>query len=181
MYYVGHGEAGTATHEPRLINSSPPSAAYMRRWTGSVLIQAMPCRLFGVKPLPEPMLTVNWTLVNNFRWNSSRNTKLFIHENAFEIVVCEMAAILSRARWVTKMARKWISQLSRSKHNLSFNYKRRICPIRGEEQTWTFTIFSKYATVMTSQLPIQQQCNYRYSWLAPNGNYVIVHNKTSHA
>ena len=43
---------------------------------------------------------VNWTLVNILRWNSNRNTKLFIHENAFENVLCEMATILSRGRWV---------------------------------------------------------------------------------
>ena len=36
-------------------NSSLPSAAYMRRWTGSALVQVMACRLFGAKPLPEPM------------------------------------------------------------------------------------------------------------------------------
>ena len=41
----------------RPINSSPPSAAYMRQWTGSSLVQVMPCRLFGAKPLPEPKLT----------------------------------------------------------------------------------------------------------------------------
>ena len=35
---------------------SPPSAAYMRQWTGSALLQVMACRLFGDKPLPEPML-----------------------------------------------------------------------------------------------------------------------------
>ena len=44
-----------------LINSSPPSAAYMRQSTGSPLFQVMACRLFGAKPLPEPML-VNWAL-----------------------------------------------------------------------------------------------------------------------
>ena len=37
-----------------LLNS--PSAAYMCQWTGSSLIQLMACRLFGAKPLPEPML-----------------------------------------------------------------------------------------------------------------------------
>ena len=37
------------------INSSPPSAAYMRRWIGSGLVQVMACRLFGAKPLPQPM------------------------------------------------------------------------------------------------------------------------------
>ena len=38
------------------INSFLPSAAYMRRWTGSALVQVMACPLFGAKPLPEPML-----------------------------------------------------------------------------------------------------------------------------
>ena len=34
----------------------PPSAAYMRRWTGSALVHVMACRLSGAKPLPEPLL-----------------------------------------------------------------------------------------------------------------------------
>ena len=38
------------------LNSSSPSAAYMRRWSGPTLAQVMACRLFGVKQLPEPML-----------------------------------------------------------------------------------------------------------------------------
>ena len=37
-------------------NSSPPGTAYMRQWTGSLLVQVMACRLFGAKPLPEPVL-----------------------------------------------------------------------------------------------------------------------------
>ena len=37
------------------INPSPPSAAYMHQWTGSSLVQVMACRLFGAKPLPEPI------------------------------------------------------------------------------------------------------------------------------
>ena len=51
-----------AQHEPEIIgsltnvNSSPPSAAYMHQWTGSALVQVMACRLFGAKPLSEPML-----------------------------------------------------------------------------------------------------------------------------
>ena len=40
----------------RGLNSSPPSTTYMRQWTGSALVQVMACRLFGAKPLPEPML-----------------------------------------------------------------------------------------------------------------------------
>ena len=43
---------------------------------------------------------VNWTLRNKLYWNFDQNTKLFIHENAFENIVYEMAAILSRERWI---------------------------------------------------------------------------------
>ena len=39
-----------------LIKSLRPSDAYMRRWTGSSSVQIMACRLFGAKPLSEPML-----------------------------------------------------------------------------------------------------------------------------
>ena len=38
------------------LNSSPPSAAYMRRWNGSTLGQIIACCLFGVKPLSKSML-----------------------------------------------------------------------------------------------------------------------------
>ena len=38
------------------LNSSPPSAAYMRQWIGSALIQIMAWRIFGAKPLSKPML-----------------------------------------------------------------------------------------------------------------------------
>ena len=37
-------------------NSSPPTAAYMGRWTESALVQVMACRLSSPKPLPEPLL-----------------------------------------------------------------------------------------------------------------------------
>ena len=33
-----------------------PSATYMRKWTVSSLVLVMACRLFGAKPLPEPLL-----------------------------------------------------------------------------------------------------------------------------
>ena len=40
---------------------------------------------------------VNWTLRNKFRWNFNRNSNIFIDENTFENVVCEMLSISSRA------------------------------------------------------------------------------------
>ena len=39
------------------VNSFPPGAECMRLWTGATLLQVMACRLFGAKPLPEPMMT----------------------------------------------------------------------------------------------------------------------------
>ena len=38
------------------VNSSPPSAAHIRQWIGSALVQIMPCHLFGTKPLSKPTL-----------------------------------------------------------------------------------------------------------------------------
>ena len=39
---------------------------------------------------------VNWTIGNKLQWNSIKNSNILIQENAFEDVVREMAAILSR-------------------------------------------------------------------------------------
>ena len=54
----------------------------------------MACRLVGAKPLSETMLEYcqldSWEQSQrNFNWNSN----IFIQENAFENVVCEMASI----------------------------------------------------------------------------------------
>ena len=72
----------------------------MRQRTELALVRVMACCLFGTKPLLEPMLTL---LIEPLGTNFSEiqiKTKFFIHENAFENVVFEMAAILSRGRWV---------------------------------------------------------------------------------
>ena len=39
------------------LNPLRPGEANMRHGTVSSLVQAMSCRLFGTKPLPEPMMT----------------------------------------------------------------------------------------------------------------------------
>ena len=39
---------------------------------------------------------INWTLRDKLQWNFNQNTKHFIHKNASENIVFEMAAILSR-------------------------------------------------------------------------------------
>ena len=45
---------------------------------------------------------VNWTLGTKLQWNLDRNPNIFIQENAFESVVCETAAILSRPQCVKR-------------------------------------------------------------------------------
>ena len=48
---------------------------------------------------------VNWTLRNELQWNLNRSSNNFIQENAFESVVCEMAAILSWPQCVNNTSR----------------------------------------------------------------------------
>ena len=79
----------------------PPSSAYVHQWIGSAVVQIMACRLFGDKPLSKQCwVIVNWTLWHKLQWICYQNTNLFFHENASDTIVCEMAAILSRRRWV---------------------------------------------------------------------------------
>ena len=84
--------------QPRLDKSSPPRDTYRRQWIASALVQIMTSRLFGAKPLSKLMLCYcQLDLKNKLKWNFNQNTKIFIHENTSENIVCEMAAILSRA------------------------------------------------------------------------------------
>ena len=52
-YFCASPYSVVTTNANACLNSSPPSA---RQWNGSALLQIMACRLFGAKPLPEPML-----------------------------------------------------------------------------------------------------------------------------
>ena len=58
----------------------------------------MACRLSGAKPLSKPMLGYCQLDPLEQTLNFNQDMKLFIHENASEYIVCEMAAILSRGR-----------------------------------------------------------------------------------
>ena len=51
----------------------------------------------------KPCNIVNWTLRNKLQWNVTRNSYIFIKENPFENVVCEMASILSRPQCVNSL------------------------------------------------------------------------------
>ena len=77
---------------------SPPGAAYLRvresgqHWFSYWLVAYSAPRHY----LNQCWANVNWTHRNKLQWNFTQNTKLSIHENASENIVCEMAAILSR-------------------------------------------------------------------------------------
>ena len=45
----------------------------------------------------------NWNIRNKLQWNLNRKSDILIPENAFENVVCEMTAMLSRPLYVKKM------------------------------------------------------------------------------
>ena len=104
------------------VNSSPRSAAYVRRWIGSALLQMMVCRLIGTKPLSGQTFRYSQELSpgplvyrNKLQWNFNQNKKLFILGNASEYIVCEMTAILSRgeegwANWTRIKHAVWPSK-----------------------------------------------------------------------
>ena len=70
--------------------SSLPRTAYMPRWIGSALAQIMACSAPSHYQI-QFWVIVNRTLRKKLKWNFNQNTKLRIHENASENVVCEMA------------------------------------------------------------------------------------------
>ena len=50
--------------------------------------------------LNQCWVIVNWNPSNKLQWNFNQNTTCFIHENASDNIVCEMAAISSTGRWI---------------------------------------------------------------------------------
>ena len=74
----------------------------MRQLIGSALVQIKQLIAYSAPShyLNQCWIIVNWTLRNKLQWHFNQNTKLYIHKNASENTVCEMAVILSRGRWV---------------------------------------------------------------------------------
>ena len=72
--------------------------------------------------LNQCCIIISRTLGSKLEWNSNWNTKLIIHENAFENIVREMATILFRGRWVNPCRAQIISG-SRRNYLHFFNYR----------------------------------------------------------
>ena len=72
-----------------LINSLP-SAAYMRQWTGSALVQMMVCRLFGTKQLSKPVLGhYILNIGNKLQWFFNQNTNFSLTEMHLKKIICQ--------------------------------------------------------------------------------------------
>ena len=68
-----------------------------RQLIGSALDQIMACRLFGAMPSSKPILSYcQLDPYEQTSMNFNQNATFFINENAYENIVCEMVAILSR-------------------------------------------------------------------------------------
>ena len=80
-----------------------PSDASMRQLTRPLLVEIMACRLFDVKPLSEQWWHIFlWALTNKRQGNFNRKSNFFIEQYANQIVVFEMAAILSRPQSINR-------------------------------------------------------------------------------
>ena len=67
-----------------------------RIWS-ALFLQLMACCLFGIKPLPEPMLTYCYLHPQEqISVKFETNINIFIKKNPFEHVVCKVLSILSR-------------------------------------------------------------------------------------
>ena len=76
---------------------TPPSAAYMRQWTGSPLVQLIACGLLGTNLSPETMLPYcQLNLWEKNQWNLHGNSIIFILNMYLKMSSAKMAAILSR-------------------------------------------------------------------------------------
>ena len=77
-----------------------PSDTYMRQQT-NMFFYTMACRLVDERQyLKQWWNTINSNLGNKVKGNLKQNWYVFIHEYAFENIVCELAGILSRSQCV---------------------------------------------------------------------------------
>ena len=97
---------------------------------------------------------VNLTLRNKFQLNFNRNSNIFIQEIVFENVVCEMASILSRKRWVNIVAhlavlwtangpwfRSSVSQWVINYHQHNYHQQKMAASSSGKEQRSMISLF----------------------------------------
>ena len=113
----------------------------MCQWIRSALVQVMACRLFGAKPLTDPLLTYcqldSWEHISV---NSNRNSVIFIQETAFEIVVYHNGGHFVQGdtkgcdiHWVSTISCRVRLATTQLRHQLKKNEKYHL-----EAQVWVF-------------------------------------------
>ena len=90
----------------------PLCTLYMRRWTGSALVQVMACHLFGAKPLPAGLLS-SGLLGTNFNEIRIGILSFSFKKMHSKLSSDKVAAILFRGRWVNSL---WPGNAYRHKH-----------------------------------------------------------------
>ena len=90
-----------------VVNSLRPSDAFVRQYNIPTLLHIM-TRHLVTWWVPSHYLNqcgniVNWTLRNKLQWNFNQNSYIFIQQNAFEKVICEIVAILSGPQCVNSI------------------------------------------------------------------------------
>ena len=165
------------------VNSSPPSAPYMHQWTGSALIQVMACRLFGAKPLPEPLLA--YCQLDSWKQISLEFESEFYHFNSEKVHLnlssAEMAAILSWGRWVEIFAFILVAVLPYStlsyfwptfngvRFYMCFYISAHICIF---ENTYNYTWWCAYLCIGAFQLDyVIIHCGHFITWYPCNCIY----------
>ena len=91
-------------HEVLGIDLLRPSDSYIRQQTSHLWFGQRLVVWSARSYYPNQCWNIfNSNLMNNFQWNLKWNLYIFIQENAFENVVCKMAAVLSRPKWVNRL------------------------------------------------------------------------------
>ena len=120
---------------------------------------------------------VNSKLRNKLQWNSRRNSFIFILENAFENVVCEMASIWSRPQWVNCIFNSDSLWLEHNRENIREQQSFSIIPnltdyllLYNLIPNWTTIEEADYHCHITNQ-PRTTSCG---SFLISRKNYAIL-------
>ena len=141
------------------------------RWA---LVQIMACRLFGTKPLSKPIL--GYCQLDPWE---HQITKLFIPGNVSENIICEMAAILSRGRWVNVTSLLWLHCVSGVCSTLLHESSLNNCVLRWSH--WTlygrqacFKCHPRWHALLHNHGPVTRGLTMRFqTWLTIDCGCVI--------
>ena len=125
---------------PQWVDQNPLSAAYMRQWTGSALVQVMASRLFGAKPLPDTnadLLSIGLP-GTNFSEIRVRILSFSFKKMHWKLLSAKMAAILFREDELTykhiSVWRPWYVNTGPHNHGCCWRRGTRKAPCHQQHQ-----------------------------------------------